>query len=460
MTESSRELRQRSWTWLLKRLIFPLGDLVTNQNMMQRLAYLEKAQWWEPERIEHIRNQSLTELVKIVYSQVPYYREIMDQVGVRPEEIQTPEALRRIPVSTKESLRANYPERVSRPTGRKTYEASTSGSSGANFYVREDADTAGRYRACFLLALEWAGWHFGESQVQTGISPQRSLDRKLKDFLLQCHYISAYDLTDPHLDATLDLIEKYRIDHLWGYPGSLYLLAQRAILRGWNRPLRSIATWGDNLIPQYRRTIEAAFQNQVFDTYGCSEGVQISAQCEFGNYHLHDLDTIVEFLDDDDFPVQPNQTGNIVVTRLHPGPMPFIRYKLGDLGVAGENQVCKCGRGFRLMKSIQGRDTDIIITPGGNRLIVHFFTGVLEYFPEIKYFQVIQEKLETLTLRIVPANGYNQMTGNRIITRLKEKGLNDLKINVEEVAEIPLSPAGKRRFVISNVSLSQEIERP
>lgn len=446
------ELRKKSWNWLLKQVVFPLGDLATRQNMMQRLDYLEKAQWWEPERIEQTRNQSLAQLVSIAYSEVPYYREIMDQAGVRAEDIRTPEALRKIPVSTKESLRANYPERVSRPTGRKTYEASTSGSSGTNFYVREDSDTAGRYRACFLLALEWAGWHFGEPQVQTGISPHRSLDRKFKDFLLQCHYISAYDLTDSHLDATLDLIEKHRIDHLWGYPGSLYLLAQRAIHRGWNRPLRSIATWGDNLILQYRRTIETAFKNQVYDTYGCSEGVQISAQCENGHYHLHELDTIVEFLDDNGVPVQSNQTGNIVVTRLHPGPMPLIRYNIGDLGVAGENQNCACGRGFGMMESIQGRDTDIIKTRGGNRLIVHFFTGVLEYFPEIKYFQVVQASLDTLTLRVVPANGFTQNTAGRIITRLKEKGVGDLEIIVEEVAEIPLSPAGKRRFVISQVS--------
>ena len=360
--------------------------------------------------------------------------------------------LKKIPVSNKDSLRSNYPERVSRSTGQKTYEASTSGSTGKNFYVHEDAETAGRYRACFLLALEWAGWRFGEPQVQTGMTLQRSLDRKFKDFLLQCHYISAYDLTDPSLDGTLDLMQKYRINHLWGYPGSLYFLAKRALQKGWNRPLRSIATWGDNLFPRYRRTIEAAFQTNVCDTYGCAEGVQISAQCEYGHYHVHDLDTIIEFLDDECCPVLPDQVGNIVITRLHPGPMPLIRYRIGDLGVAGDYQICECGRGFSLMELIQGRDTDVIITPGGNRLIVHFFTGVLEYFPEIDTFQVVQERLDSLTLRIVPANGFSQITAERVIARLKEKGADDLEIKIEKVAEIPLSAGGKRRIVISNIN--------
>ena len=268
------EIRQNSWYWFLKQVIFPLGDLALGQKMMQRLSYLEKAQWWKPERITQLRNQSLVQLMLVAYNQVPYYRELMDQAGIRPGEIRTPADLSKIPVSTKDDFRKNYPDRVCRSTGQKTYEASTSGSTGQNFYVREDLETAGRYRACFLLALEWAGWRFGEPQVQTGMTLQRSLDRKFKDFLLQCHYISAYDLTDPHLDATLDLIEKYRIKHLWGYPGSLYFLAIRALQKGWSQSLHSIVTWGDNLFPHYRRTIETAFHTPVRDTYGCAEGVQ------------------------------------------------------------------------------------------------------------------------------------------------------------------------------------------
>ena len=164
------------------------------------------------------------------------------------------------------------------------------------------------------------------------------------------------------------------------------------------------------------------------------------------------MDTIVEFLNDDCSQVLPHQTGNIVITRLHPGPMPLIRYKIGDLGVAGENELCECGRGFGTMELIQGRDTDIVITPGGNRLIVHFFTGIFEYFPEIKNFQVVQERPDLLTLRVVPLDGYSDRTTKKIIDALKERGAGDLEIHIEEVAEIPLSSGGKRRFVISHIT--------
>jgi phenylacetate-CoA ligase len=454
------DTRQNYWSWLLREVIFPLGDHAFGQKMMQRLKYLEKAQWWSPEQIERERDQALQQLVRIAYYEVPYYHELMEISGLRPGDIRKPEDLRRLPIATKEILRSNYPGQITRQTGQKTYEARTSGSTGKNFTVLEDAETAGWYRAAFLLTLEWAGWQFGEPHLQTGMTTVRSRDRKIKDFLTQCHYVSAYDLSDSHLDAALDILEKYRIQHLWGYPGSLYLLARRAQRKGWNRPLRTAVTWGDNLYPHYRKTIEDAFATRVTDTYGCAEGIQISAQCEQGNYHIHSLDTIVEFLDDDGQQVQTGQPGSIIVTRLHPGPMPLIRYRIGDFGSGSVEPFCACGRGFIRMGTIQGRDTDMIVTPSGNRLIVHFFTGLLEHFPEIDTFQVVQEEPHAAILRIVPAqsggNGTNdrqdrEQLFRRIVDLLKQKGAGELEIKIELVNKIPLPPSGKRRFVISKI---------
>src|SRR5215207_8235542 len=137
---------------------------------------------------------------------------------------------------------------------------------------------------------------------------------------MRCHYVSAYDLSEPHLDQSLALLDRFKVQHLWGYPGSLYCLARRALENGWNIPLTSIVTWGDNLYPHYRKTIEQAFKARVTDTYGCGEGIQIAAQCGQGStYHQHTLDVIVEYLDNASNPVEPGQQGNLVLTRLHPG---------------------------------------------------------------------------------------------------------------------------------------------
>jgi phenylacetate-CoA ligase len=159
----------------------------------------------------------------------------------------------------------------------------------------------------------------------------------------------------------------------------------------------------------------------------------------------------VEFLDNEGNPVAPGEPGNLALTRLHPGPMPLIRYQVGDIGVRGDGRSCDCGRGFQVMESIQGRDTDVVVTPSGNRLIVHFFTGVCEHFPEIESFQVVQDELKSMVLRIVPTKDYSPDSTARIVSALQEKGASDLRIDIELVSEIPTAPSGKRRFVISRL---------
>lgn len=437
---------------MTRNILLPVGDLAFGQRMISRLRFLEKAQWWGPEQISAFQNEQLSHLIKVAYDEVPFYRELFDHAKVKPDDIKKAADLQKLPIVTKDMLRRDYPAKTTRNTGQKTYEASTSGSTGKNFYVREDAFTAGWYRATFMLELEWADWSIGDPHLQTGITPDRSLDRRFKDKLLNCHYFSAYQLDDNHLKLILDEIEKYHIQFLFGYPGSLYHIARYARSRGWNLPLKSSVTWGDMLYPHYRNEIEGVFQTKVYDTYGCGEGFQIAAQCEQGNYHLFSTDIVAEFLNDDGLPVPPGEVGDIVITRLHPGPMPLIRYANGDRGISGGGDVCPCGRGYPLMKSISGRSTDIIVTPSGNRLIVHFFTGVLEHFPVIDTFQVTQKAIDSIELRIVPMRQISSVEVESIVSALKEKGCGDLQIKVEIVNEIPLPPSGKHRFVINELN--------
>lgn len=457
MTDRPRDdllLRAKSgsWTWVLRMLVLPLGDYVFGQRLMRRLSFLEQAQWWDPERIAANRRKALSALIELAYREVPFYRDLLDRAGVDPRAVSALEELRQIPVVTKGMLRARYPAGTTRPTGQRTFEVCSSGSTGENFFVREDMETAGWYRASFLLALEWSGWRIGVPHLQTGMTLERSPDRRWKDRLLRCHYVSAYDLRDVHLDRCLELIEKHRLEHVWGYPGSLYYLARRAAERGWNRPLRSAVTWGDMLHPHYRRAIETAFRAPVFDTYGCGEGFQIAAQCGTGStYHVHSLDVIVEYLDEQGRPVPPGQPGDIVVTRLHPGPMPLIRYAVGDIGVAVAGRRCSCGRGFEVMEGIEGRSGDVVVTPSGNRLIVHYFTGVLEHFSDVENFQVLQEERDRLVVRIVPGAGFSSETARRVRDRLRTQGLTDMAIDVEVISEIPVPKSNKHRFVLSRV---------
>ena len=328
-------LKLQSWCWVLRNVILPIGDIAFGQRMMKRLRFLEQAQWWSLERLHDHRDRLLRSVVDIAYGEVSFYRALMQDSGVKPNDIRYSADLSKLPVVTKQMLRAGYPDSTTRSTGQKNYEVFTSGSTGTNFCVREDAETAGWYRASFLLALEWTNWTIGEPHLQTGMTTERSLEKRLKDALLQCYYVSAFNLSDAHLDKALDLLDRQGIRYLSGYPGSIYYLARHAAKKGFNKPLRSVVTWGDNLYPHYRKTIETVFETRVFDTYGCAEGVQIAAQCgEENTYHIHTLTLSLNSLITKEIP-SVRATGNIVLTRLHPGPMPLIRYHVGDIGIAG-----------------------------------------------------------------------------------------------------------------------------
>jgi len=104
------------------------------------------------------------------------------------------------------------------------------------------------------------------------------------------------------------------------------------------------------------------------------------------------------------------------------------------------------------MLSIEGRDTDVVVTPSGNRLIVHYFTGILEFFSEVDSFQVVQYAPDAIALRLVVRQDFSADTAQRIVDLLKGHGAEDLRIEIELVDEIPLTPAGKRRFVINQVA--------
>jgi phenylacetate-CoA ligase len=447
------QVRHSSRRWLLENLFLPAGDLFVGSKMMSRLKFLRKAQWWDRDVLVEEQKRLLSEVIRISYSEVPFYRELMERSNIKPEDIQSREALSKIPVVTKESIRNSYPHKTTRKTGFKTFENHTSGSTGYNFCVLVDSETSGWYRASFLAALEWAGWQIGDRHLQTGVYLERTLEKRLKDLLLGCHYVSAFHLKDEQLDAMLHILENDRIQFLWGYPSGMYFLARRAKQLGWNQPMKAAVTWGDTLFPEYRKMIESAFQTRVFDTYGCAEGIQIAAQCgEEKNYHIHSLDVIVEYLDDRGDPVKEGQTGNLVLTRLFAGPMPLIRYQVGDVGVSGASRSCVCGRQYEIMDSILGRETDFVLTPSGNRLIVHFFRAIIERFPEVDSFQVVQDSADSVWLRLVPSENFTKETPAAIVSVMKESGAAEMIFHTEVVNEIPLTAGGKRRFVISELA--------
>src|SRR5262245_21122678 len=90
------------WSHILGNLVLPAGDFVFGQQMIKRLRYLEEAQWWDRERILNERDKELRSLIGIAYREVPFYRDLMDQARVKPDDIQSVKDLPKLPVITKD----------------------------------------------------------------------------------------------------------------------------------------------------------------------------------------------------------------------------------------------------------------------------------------------------------------------------------------------------------------------
>jgi phenylacetate-coenzyme A ligase PaaK-like adenylate-forming protein len=442
------------YSFVCEKLLLPMADYASCNHVMHYYKLFRKMQWMDRGHLQKYQDIQLSEMVRIAYEEVPFYRKLYDIHGVNVASITSTSELHLLPVVTKDMLRAAYPDMCTRRTKWPWREYCTSGSSGNPFAVRVDNETMSMARALMFLRANYAGWNIGEPFLQTGMTLERGVTKKLKDRILRVEYSSAFDLSDQILDAYLNLIDRKRLNYVMGYAGSLYLLAVRASVVGFNRTLKGLVSWGDNLYEHYRREIESAFKCRVTDTYGCGEGIQIAAQCGMKNgiYHVFMPHVAVEIVDDENYAVGQGEVGNVLLTRLDPGAMPLIRYQVGDLGIKSFDETCPCGRGFEMLSKIEGRDTDVVVTPRGNRLIVHFFTGIFEYYKTINTFKVVQEERDSITIFIVPGPDFRRDCLTSLKAEILEKGDPDLKIIMEIVKEIPLEKSNKRRFVISKLS--------
>ena len=437
----------------MEKALLPAADLITRQRVIASYRFFRDSQWWPLDRLLEFQEKRLRETLQTAYAQVPFYRERFDRHGISVEHILNRYDLARVPPVTKDDLREAYPDRCVRKTPYPVREFFTSGSSGRPFAVKVDSLTLSDARALMFLRANFSGWEIGDPFLQTGMSLDRGVVKWAKDLLLGVKYVSAFDLSDAVLDRYLSIIEDRHLRFVMGYPGSVFFLARRARQVGFNHRLQGIVCWGDNLYRNYRQEMERAFGCRVTDTYGCGEGIQVAAQCGEGEgaYHIFMPHVIVEVVDNDGIPVPAGQPGTILLTRLDSGAMPLIRYRVGDMGRMGQKIACSCQRGLETMAAIDGRDTDVVITPRGNRLIVHFFTGIFEYFPSIDTFRITQDHPDAIRVEIVPRPNFQAEHWDQIKKEILDKGDPDLKIEMALVPDIKPESSNKRRFVVSRL---------
>lgn len=231
---------------------------------------------------------------------------------------------------------------------------------------------------------------------------------------------------------------------VWGYQS-----AESYHLPCWSP--EGIITAAEPLFSHQREAMERAFGCPVFNTYGCREVMLIGAECpHHSGLHVSADHLVVEVLDEEGGPCAPGTSGEIVVTDLHNYGMPFVRYRLGDLGTFTD-KVCACGRGLPLLQSVDGRILDRLRTPGGSYVPGEFFPYLLNDVDGIRRFQVIQDRFDHLTINIVKEPDCERVSLGFSKRKIAEVMGEDVEVDFEFVDEIPLTKTGKQRVTISSL---------
>lgn len=220
---------------------------------------------------------------------------------------------------------------------------------------------------------------------------------------------------------------------------------------------RAITTTGNMLFPEARNLIESQFGCKIFDAYSCEGGANVFECPTHDCYHSTMEYSITEILNSKGEEAGPGERGRLITTDLYNYAVPFIRYDSQDI-VTKSGKICSCKRHLLTIDRIEGRDNDILITPSGKYLIVHNFTGFFQQneINCVQQFQVIQNEADHITFKLVVSPNFTINDEKKILQYWSDYIGNDVAIDLDCVAEIPLTTSGKRRFIIRNPKILLE----
>ena len=135
--------------------------------------------------------------------------------------------------------------------------------------------------------------------------------------------------------------------------------------------IEAVVCSGENVFDYQREYVQEVFECKIYDDYGNRETTVHANECghEQG-YHIGIENGAMEFLDKDRNNIDEGR-GDFIITDFQKLAMPFLRYEVKDSGIATTSK-CSCGRNLPLVESIEGRTTDILVSPSGKILLVHF----------------------------------------------------------------------------------------
>ena len=325
------------------------------------------------ETLDALKLKKLQDVVERVYSTVPFYKMTFDTHGVKPEDIRTLDDLQRLPFTTKQDLRDNYPFGLfTVPLENIVRIHASSGTTGKPTvvgYTQNDIETWAGLMARALAAIGTTksdiihnaygyglftgglGFHYGAERLGASVIPMSGGNSKKQIMLMEDFGSTVLTCTPSYALSLAETAEEMGVDFK-----NLQLKAG----------LFGAEPWSDSM----REEIERKLNLDALDVYGLSEiiGPGVSVECieEKNGLHVFEDHFIVEVIDPETGQPLPNgEEGELVFTTLTKEAFPTIRYRTRDISVINP-EPCTCGRSFVRMARVSGRTDDMLIIRGVN----------------------------------------------------------------------------------------------
>lgn len=431
------------------RLLWPGG-----WKTRQYLNELKKTQWLSQIELEVWQLNKIKKLVKYAYEYIPYYHEVYQREGIHPQDIKSLQDFQSLPILTKENINQHLYELVSPHLRSKAYRNQTGGSTGQPMQFFIEGSFWWWNAALEFRGRGWHGIHQGDKVAWVWGAqrdmPDWSWSNRFKASVMRYRYMNAFSMTEAKMQAFANELLRWQPVMIIAYPSALTLFAKYIQEHHFTgiHPLL-IETTAEKISEIERQLLKDVFHCKVVDHYSSRELGTIAYECEAGKLHVCEtrfLETIIN-----NHPAKSGQLGKIIVTSLNQFLMPLIRYETGDLGVL-EDINCSCRRCLSTLKEIAGRKVDFLVTADGQFVHGEYFAYIFRAKHEVTRYQVYQADRQHLEVRLICNKNVDQTWLDAAESELHARFGTDMYISIQVVDSIPLTPAGKHRFIISEVT--------
>ena len=339
---------------------------------MQNRYFQPEAETMPVDELKLLQLYKLKKQVRHVYENVKYYRDLMDQKGVTPDDIQSLDDLSKLPFLSKNDLREAYPYGMLATDIRNCVRIhSTSGTTGKRvvaFYTQNDVDM---WEECTARAIVAAG---GSNQDVVQVAYGYGLFTGGSGLHGGAHKVGCLTLpmSSGNTERQIQFMMDLNATILCCTPSYAAYIGESLKERGYkpeDNKLRAGIFGAEPWTEEMRRDIERSLGIKAYDIYGLTEtsgpGVAFEC-CEQNGMHINEDHFLAEIIDPDTGEVLPEGSkGELVFTALDKEAFPLIRYRTRDICVLTREK-CSCGRTFVKMSKPMGRSDDMMIIRGVN----------------------------------------------------------------------------------------------